>query len=53
MTIGQTILVAVAVVACCAAAMFIVLGVAWKLAQRSARRELAKRAAEREHKTVP
>lgn len=43
MTLAQTIAVALAVVACCTAGMFAVLGVAWKLAQRSARREIAAR----------
>ena len=43
MTLAQTIVVSLAVVACCTGAMFAVLGVAWKLAQRSARREIAAR----------
>ena len=45
MTIAQTIVVSLAVVACCTAAMLAILGVAWKLAQRSARREVAARRA--------
>ena len=43
MTLAQTIVVSLAVVACCTAAMLLVLEVAWKLARRSARREMAAR----------
>ena len=45
MTLAQTIVVSLASIACTTAGMFIVLEVAWKLAQRSARREIAAREA--------
>ena len=51
MTIGQTILVAVAVFIVLSGAIFAVLGAMWKLAQRSARRDLVHRA-EHERETV-
>ncbi len=43
MTLAQTIVVSLAVIACTTAAMLAVLAGAWKLAKRSARREVAAR----------